>query len=133
MHSMDLLDKEGGAIGYADSVRMVEDVGLTLPSGSRVFPVLLFSPTLTLEPMQAFTHMSGVALSGILGGSTARLSRDMREYFYGGLVYIHGRSEVLRGDPLVSSVLLAYLSDSTPLLRNPGVLPALYEEFLRLG
>jgi len=90
-----------------------------------------FFGRVTLVPPVLFEHLAGTGLSRFFNGS---------EIVVGGkppvrnLRYVHGRSEVMRGNHRISSVLLARpeswatVTDATWLVH----LPALYKKFLSM-
>lgn len=70
----------------------------------------LFFPRIKLHPPVVFEHLAGTALMHFLHLSEVRLisGEDIVERF-DNLHYVHGRSEVAKGTPSITSVLLTKL------------------------
>jgi hypothetical protein len=64
---------------------------------------LFYFNTITLAPVVAFEHIAGVALVGFLDRCSIHGDDLVVPY----LRYVHGKSEVMKGQPKISSVLLA--------------------------
>jgi hypothetical protein len=64
---------------------------------------LFYFGNITLEPVVAFEHIAGAALIGFLD----RCSIHGPDLTIHDLRYVHGQSEVMKGRPKITSVLLA--------------------------
>lgn len=89
---------------------------------------LFYFNKVSLLPIFVFQHMGGTGLIRWFEGSTLRME-DGSEV--DGLHYVHGRSEVLKGTPNITAVLLAkaeYTHD-VPYDRFITYLPEIYRRF----
>lgn len=91
--------------------------------------LLFYISHLTLIPPLVFEHLSGRGLMSILKCVDLHVSEEST---FHNLEYVHGHSEMIRGKPNVSAVLLARptfeVDEATWLLH----LPRVYEKFLSL-
>jgi hypothetical protein len=86
---------------------------------------LFYLPQVTLDPPIVFAHLTGQALSKFLDQSELRQDEEVHEP----LRYVHGRSEVMRGTPSVTAVVLAKAAGG-PETEWRTSLPAIYSAFL---
>jgi hypothetical protein len=107
-------------------------INWTLWPGLDSIALLHFS-RVTLEPPVLFEHLSGLGLASFFDHSEFRVEGDRRKEHYADLRYVHGRSEVLRGNPAISAVVLAKIAANKDFdeRRFKTQLPAIYQEFLR--
>lgn len=90
----------------------------------------LFFPALTMDPPVVFEHLAGTALSKYLHGSmVACEEKDLLVFPMG---YVHGRSEVMRGQPKISSVLLIKTAEMPTLLELTEGSAEIYQKFLEV-
>ena len=120
------LSYSGNFVGTASSVRLesIQDVE-GLPKGTIS---LFYFANVTLSPPLVFDHMSGLALTRIFDGTDLIIGdRTLK-----GLKYIHGRSDVAKGKPSVTAVLLASMPPETNKEQAMLAMPRLYTAFLSL-
>jgi len=88
-----------------------------------------YFPQLKLEPPVVWKVMAGAALGRFFDRCVLQISEDQDVE----VRYAHGRSEVMRGKPYISTVLLVHVSQKEPISQEKWVsyLPAIYEEFMR--
>ena len=100
--------------------------------GMKTLSVLHFRK-LTMEPPILFEHLSGVGLMGFLDHCEIRVPSELATNLNDkDLRYVHGRSEVMRGNPLISAVVLARVgkADDYNELRFKTQLPDIYRALL---
>jgi len=95
--------------------------------GVKSFRLFYFNKVF-LQPVNVFKHMGGVGLINFFEGSALKLEdgtevKDLR--------YVHGRSEVLKGTPSITAVLLAKTETTREVPYDQLVcyLPELYRRF----
>ena len=95
--------KDGERVAWCDKhVKQVEVVIEGLP------PMRAFSlPLVNLDRKKIFEHLNGKPLTSILGNSGIRVTHGEEAESLEPAFYIHGRSETMRGNTTVSSVVLA--------------------------
>jgi len=92
-----------------------------------------YFPRVKLSPPVVWKVMAGTALGCFLDHCTLKNVGEPPGFEVSDLRYVHGRAETMRGNPTISTVLLARVQ--VPDLRNEvwlTYLPAIYSEFLRL-
>lgn len=94
---------------------------------------LLHFRRLNMEPPVLFEHLSGVGLSGFLDHCDIRADEQFKHLEAKDLRYIHGRSEVMRGTPAVSAVVLAKIdpADDFEEIRFRTQMPEIYRTLLQ--
>lgn len=90
---------------------------------------------LSLEPPVLFEHLGGMGLMAFLDHSDFHVKlqpADGRHSIYEDLRYVHGRSEVMKGTPSVTAVVLAQIEKDEQYneLQFKTQLPDIYREFL---
>lgn len=89
-------------------------------------------PKLKLERRALLEHLQGRPLAFFFQGSGVRLEGPDGTRAIEPMVYVHGRSRVLRGVPEVTAVVLAYFTEDGPPVTERELLPHLpkiYKEF----
>jgi hypothetical protein len=123
-----VIEKGGQVMATAGNCEAVEILGEDAWEGICLIKCYFFG-RVRMAPPILFEHLSGASLGNFLNGSS--LSID-GEAVASGLKYVHGRSEVMRGTPTISSVLLARpepeggVTDMAWLSYLPGI----YKKFL---
>lgn len=101
--------------------------------GGDVVDSLFFFHRISLEPPIMFEHLAGTGLTGFLDRSRLVIENDGEKLIWHDLRYVHGRSEALKGEHDVTSVLLAYIKPGVQVneLEWIGQLPDIYQNFLK--
>jgi hypothetical protein len=95
---------------------------------------LYYFPKVTMSPPLVFEHMSGRGLMSFFDLSSLTLAgKDGSRELCTRLRYVHGRSEVMKGNPSITAVLLARPLDSeVDQLTWLTFLPQIYKNFLSI-
>lgn len=126
-----VIEKDGQVIATARNCARSEILGEEDWEGIYMIKCFFFDHV-QMSPPILFEHLAGSALSRFFNGTDMRLNGGI---VAGALRYVHGRSEVMRGKPEVTSVLLARpepeggVSDVLWL----SYLPEIYKKFLARG
>lgn len=120
--------KNGSAVACCkENIRYVDVQVEGLP------PLTAFSlPVVELERTKIFEHLNGRPLSSFFNGAGLRVFFDDETDLIDPVFYIHGRSETMRGDTVVSAVILARFNcsgEELPKTRElVPQLPKIYKE-----
>lgn len=134
--------KDGRHIADADAMQKVITTTDKYPGIRTLF--LWYFPTIKMTPPVVFEHLAGQALVRFLDRCSLLFQEqdddgnpvgDQQAVEF--LRYVHGRSEVMKGQPKISAVLLARLDCIEPLHDIPmadwiGYMPAIYTHFLEV-
>lgn len=88
-----------------------------------------FAQRMEVEYQPMFRHLMGESLSSFFDHSEVLVGGDDSKYE--DARYVHGRTELTRGSPSVSSVLLVVFDAEVPEHVFRAAAPEIYEEFLR--
>lgn len=112
-------------IGEADSATIISGILMPMFEGSVTAYNL---PLMRLGRTVLFEHMQGRPLSGLLNGCCVKvLGDDEHRFSSPPLLYVHGRSEALRGNVTVSAVVLADFPDNLSYRELMPQLPEIYK------
>lgn len=89
-----------------------------------------YFPRIKLTNSVVWEVMAGTALSQYLDHCNLSIMKDSVRIE--DLRYVHGRAEVMKGRPSISTVLLVRVRPQLPEAQWLSYLPAIYEEFLRV-
>jgi hypothetical protein len=90
----------------------------------------VFFPTIKLHSTIVFEHLAGTALSRFL--HNAVIKHNDKNLTATPMGYVHGRSEVARGKPKISSVLLVNAAEPLSLLSLTESSAHIYKTFLEV-
>lgn len=121
-----ILGRDGRAIARSKSCRIAE---LEDDDWSAEKIHCYFFAQVSLSPPVLFEHLAGTGLSKFFNDVEVHLDGSL---LASGLRYVHGRSEVMRGKPTISSVLLARPDpeDSMNTVDWLFHLPGIYKKYL---
>ena len=117
--------KNGRVVGEATNYqrRFLED-----PSGGEFD--LIYLAKVSMSPPELFKHMAGTPLATFFDRAGITLDPGDGAEVIDQVRYVHGRSEVLKGSPTVSSVLLCSMDRALDEGAWVSMLPDLYRRFL---
>lgn len=94
---------------------------------------LYYFQRIEMAPPVLFEHLAGTALVQFLDECSMLIKFSGEEpQSVDGLRYIHGRSEVMKGTPSISAVLLAAFETPVSRLELLPLQPRIYEKFLQI-
>jgi hypothetical protein len=91
-----------------------------------------YFPRIQLSPPTVWKVLGGTALGSFMDHCSIKRLGGKVDVDIEGLRYIHGRAEVMKGRPTISTVLLARPKNPPQADVWLGYLPVIYEEFLRI-
>jgi len=126
-----VIRKDGQVMATARSCAQSEILGEEDWEGIYLIKCFFFN-RVQMSPPILFEHLAGAALSRFFNGTEVLLDDGVLEK---DLRYVHGRSEVMRGKPEVTSVLLARSEPEggVPDALWLSYLPEIYKKFLAPG
>jgi hypothetical protein len=119
--------KSNNKVAWAEKITLATTMKEDLPDELGLF----YFSRITLAPVAAFEHVAGAALSGFL--DHCMVTDDELNLHIRDLRYVHGQSEVMKGRPSITSVLLARQGDN-PIGDPEWVLqlPEIWHQFQRI-
>ena len=112
-------------------VATANEMMVHLPLDNQVVQTLYFFPRISLSPPVIFVHMSGTGLMAFLDHCRLIFGEEPDKKKVEDLRYVHGRSETLKGETEVTSVLLAKLSQPISEPTWLEQVPEIYAKFLK--
>lgn len=127
MHTV-TIEKRGQLLATAKTCEVLDIPGEDAWEGICLIKCCFFG-TVSLAPPVLFEHLAGTGLGKFFDGSEVLFDNEPLATY---LRYVHGRSEVMHGKPIISSVLLARPEPEGGVTDTAWLtyLPEIYRKFL---
>ena len=122
------IEKNGQVLATSGNCEALEILGEPSWEGIYLIKCYFFN-RVRMSPPVLFEHLAGIGLGSFLNGSQIRVDGELIAQ---DLRYVHGRSEVMRGNHSINSVLLARPEPEGGVtdIAWLSYLPAIYKKFL---